>query len=78
MQVTTLGKLLQEARQLSPAEQLRLISALCDELRVSFPVQVIALEGRWADLPFNEAGMEEDLKALHCQSWQHLEKETRE
>ncbi len=71
-------KLLQQARQLPPQEQLRLISSLCEELRTHWHPQVVCLEGRWADLPFDEAGMDDALDQLHHQSWQHLEEEARE
>jgi len=73
--MSPLNKLLQQARRLSAEEQLRLISTLCEELRVQLHPQVVRLEGRWADLPFDEAGMGDALKELHRQSWQHLEEE---
>ncbi len=72
-----LDKLLQEARQLSPTEQLRLISALCQELHAHLPPRVVTLEGRWANLPFDEQGMDETLQELHRRSWHHLLEEER-
>ena len=76
--MTSLDKLFQEVRRLSPAEQLRLIKVLCEELRAHLPTRVIALEGRWESLPFDEVGMDEALEELHRRSWQHLEEELRE
>jgi|GEM_PF-3212757 len=73
--MATLDKVLQEARELAPSEQLRLIRALCEELSFNLAPQVISLEGRWAELPFDEEEIDKVLQELHRLSWQHLEEE---
>jgi hypothetical protein len=75
MNTVLFDKLLQEIRQLSPAEQIRLMSVLCEELRAHFIPQIVSLEGRWEDLPFDEEDMERALQELHHRSWRHLEEE---
>lgn len=75
MVMSTVAKLLKEAQTLSAQDQLRLISSLCEQLRARLHPQVVSLGGRWANVPFDEEGMDEALKQLHEQSWQHVEEE---
>jgi hypothetical protein len=75
MAMNTVAKLLKEAQALPAQDQLRLISSLCEQLRAHLRPQTVALGGRWAGLPFDETGMDETLRQLHKQSWQHLEEE---
>jgi len=77
----TLEQLLREAQALPVEDRLRLIAALCEGLRRQLhKPRPVALEGLWADLPFDdsEEGIDRALEALHRQSWHHLEEEGRD
>ncbi len=74
--MSTLEKLLHQAQALAPEDQLRLITLLCEGLRTKLHPQVVPLEGRWADLPFDEEGIDRAIEELRRRSWEHLEAES--